>query len=88
MEAQDQVRVRDEDQGQTQDQAQPPGQGYSQGQGQQGLTCSMSSQSSRPTKIISLGRRWRVPELLTRNHDVTLIFTGRKEKPRASWKNT
>lgn len=40
------------------------------------LTCSMSSQSSRPTKIISLGRRWRAPEPLTRNHDVTLILSG------------
>lgn len=33
----------------------------------------MSSQSSRPTKIISRGSRWRVPPLLTRNQEVTLI---------------
>lgn len=33
----------------------------------------MSSQSSLPTKIISLGRRWRVPPPLTRNHEVRLI---------------
>lgn len=45
----------------------------------------MSSQSSRPTKIISLGRRCRVPELLTRNHDVTLIFTGLPTNRSASW---
>ena len=51
-------------------------------------TCSMSSQSSLPTKIISLGRRCRVPELLTRNHDVTLIFTVLLGNPRASWENT
>lgn len=49
------------------------------------LTWSISSQSSRPTKIISRGRRCRVPELLTRNHDVTLIFTGLLRNPRASW---
>lgn len=36
-------------------------------------TWSMSSQSSLPTKIISLGRRWRVPPLLTRNQEVRLI---------------
>lgn len=36
-------------------------------------TCSMSSQSSLPTKIISLGRRWRVPPPLTRNQEVRLI---------------
>lgn len=36
-------------------------------------TCSMSSQSSLPTKIISLGRRCRVPPLLTRNQEVRLI---------------
>ena len=40
-------------------------------------TCSINSQSSRPTKIISLGNRWRVPELLTRNHDVTLMLGPR-----------
>lgn len=33
----------------------------------------MSSQSSLPTKIISLGRRWRVPPPLTRNQEVKLI---------------
>lgn len=33
----------------------------------------MSSQSSLPTKIISLGRRWRVPPPLTRNQEVRLI---------------
>ncbi|KAF3843982.1 hypothetical protein F7725_016030 [Dissostichus mawsoni] len=37
------------------------------------LTCSMSSQSSLPTKIISRGRRWRVPPPLTRNQEVRLI---------------
>ena len=38
------------------------------------LTCSMSSHSSRPTKMSSRGSRWRVPLLLTRNHEVTLIL--------------
>lgn len=38
------------------------------------LTCSMSSHSSRPTKMSSRGSRWRVPLLLTRNQEVTLIL--------------
>lgn len=42
-------------------------------------TCSMSSQSSRPTKIISLGRRWRVPPALTRNQEVRLISASRAD---------
>lgn len=41
------------------------------------FTCSISSQSSLPTKIISLGRRWRVPPLLTRNQEVRLISASR-----------
>lgn len=48
-------------------------------------TCSISSQSSRPTKIISRGNRWRVPELLTRNHDVTLMLGPRVRIFFASW---
>lgn len=51
-------------------------------------TCSISSQSSRPTKIISLGNRWRVPELLTRNHDVTLMLGPRVKIFLASWEET
>lgn len=42
------------------------------------LTCNMSSQSSRPTKMSSRGSRWRVPLLLTRNQDVTLILAPRR----------
>lgn len=42
------------------------------------LTCNMSSHSSRPTKMSSRGSRWRVPLLLTRNHDVTLILALRR----------
>lgn len=38
------------------------------------ITCNISSQSSLPTKIISLGSLWRVPPLLTKNQDVKLIF--------------
>lgn len=51
-------------------------------------TCSISSQSSRPTKIISRGRRWRVPELLTRNHDVTLMVGPLVKTFLASWEKT
>lgn len=40
------------------------------------LTCSMSSHSSRPTKMSSRGSRWRVPLLLTRNQEVTLILAA------------
>lgn len=42
------------------------------------LTCNMSSQSSRPTKMSSRGSRWRVPLLLTKNQDVTLILAPRR----------
>lgn len=46
------------------------------------LTCSMSSHSSRPTKMSSRGSRWRVPLLLTRNQEVTLILAlGRPGRP-------
>jgi len=52
-------------------------------------TCSISSQSSLPTKIISLGRRWRVPLPLTRNQEVRLISASPAHRPTAnasSWK--
>lgn len=63
-----------------------------------GLTCSTSSQSSRPTKMSSRGSRWRVPPLLTRNQEVMLILAlpcggeGRSHRggrlPRGAWSHT
>lgn len=65
-----------------------PGQHPCPGQRGCPLTCSMSSHSSRPTKMSSRGSRWRVPLLLTRNHEVTLILALRRPVRPWGWEES